>query len=230
MDRVCTPIVLGIKNATAISRNKDEHRYRMKQFDELKKTSLQVRNDMTNEQQRLLTNRIITKRKKNMYCLSFENRGRELKVEQFPELTSVLESFFDEGNMEAHPRLTTTTLFRHEQNNLFMWQARERILMHAPKEFRISLSSCFNYTMNYRENSRAAKQHHHGKGINADISLKRPPRANTKQVKHCIFTIKLFTGCIKKNYQINNRSHYFTYCLWVILFDTHCIRIKIVLP
>ena len=66
--------------------------------------------------------------------------------------------------------------------NLFMRQARECILMHATLHFDVSLSTCYNYTMNYRENSRAAKEHHHGKGINADISLKRPPIANSKKV------------------------------------------------
>ena len=173
---------LGIKNITAISRLKDEFSYRVKQFNELKRSSLTVRNDMTCLGQQLLSNRILTARKKKMYLLDNENRGRELKVDQFPELTSILETFFEEGGMEAHPRLTTTTLFRHEQNNMFMRQARDRIMMHAPDHFKISLSCCFNYTMNYRENSRAAVQHHHGRGINADISLKRAPRATSKKV------------------------------------------------
>ena len=172
----------GIKNATAIANNTKEHLYRIRQFNEIKKTSLTVRSDLTIEQQALLTNNIISERRRKMYKLPFENRGRELKYDQYPELTSILESFFDAGGMEAHPRLTTTTLFRHEQNNLFMWQAREKIIMHAPDHFKISLSSCYNYTMNYRENSRAAKQHHHDKGINADISLKRPPRSETRKV------------------------------------------------
>jgi hypothetical protein len=46
----------------------------------------------------------------------------------------------------------------------------------APKEFNISLSSCFNYTQNYKEGTYQAKRHHSGKGINACISLHKPPR------------------------------------------------------
>ena len=53
-----------------------------------------------------------------------------------------------------------------------MWQAREKIMLKAPENFKISLSTYYNYTMNYRENSRAAKQHQHGKNRNA-------PRSNT---------------------------------------------------
>lgn len=93
-----------------------------------------------------------------------------------------METFFDAAGMECHPRLTTTTLFRPKANHLFMRQARDAILLSAPPEFKISLSSCYNYTMNYKENSRAAKRHHHGKDIVADISLKRPPRTSAKSV------------------------------------------------
>ena len=187
-------ISLGIKNISAISNNKKELIFKINKYQDAKKSSLQVRNDMTNRQQSLLANRILTARKKKMTKLSHENRGRELKIEENDQLVSILGSFFDEGGMEAHPRLTTTTIFRHEQNNLFMWQAREKILLNAYQEFKISLSTCYNYTMNYRENSRAAIRHHHGKGINADISLKRPPRSNTRPVRKllCIRPITLF--------------------------------------
>ena len=99
-------------------------------------------------------------------------------MDRFPGLTSILERFF-EGGMVSHPRLTTSTLFHHEKNNLFTRQGREYILMHAPPFFDVSLSTCYNYTMNYREDSRAAIQHHHGRGINADISLKRSPSLST---------------------------------------------------
>ena len=149
---------------------------------------------MTNEQQHTLTNRIISEKRKKLFKLTIDNRGRELKIEENHQLASILKSFFDKGGMEAHPRLTTSTIFRHEKNNLFMWQAREKILLNAPENFKVSLSTCYNYTMNYRENSRAAKQHHHGKNIGADISLKRPPHSNTRQVNIFIpvLLVKLF--------------------------------------
>lgn len=116
-----------------------------------------VRNDLSNAQYAKLRHLIISAKMKELYCLPFESRGAELSVNKFPELTSVLERFFEEGGMESHPRLTTSTLFRHEKNNLFMRQARECILMHAPSHFHVSLSTCYN--------------------------LLRPPRANSKQVK-----------------------------------------------
>ncbi|XP_066915452.1 uncharacterized protein [Clytia hemisphaerica] len=185
----------GIKNPTAISRNKHQHHFRVEEYKNLKITSHLVRNDMTTKQLAKLRNLILTMKLKDMYCLPFENRGRELSIETFPELTSILERVFEAGGMESHPRLTTSTLFRAEKNNLFMHQARECILMHAPSHFKVSLSTCYNYTMNYRENSRAAIQHHHGRGINADISLKRPPRANSRKVLNLHWSasnVKLF--------------------------------------
>ena len=57
-----------------------------------------------------------------------------------------------------------------------MAEARRVILEVAPPNFSISLSSCYNYTNSYRANSIQAKQHHHGKNINANISLNKPSR------------------------------------------------------
>ena len=57
-----------------------------------------------------------------------------------------------------------------------MRQAREIVLACAPSNFTVSLSSCYNYTENYRQNSHEAKRHHAGKNINANVSLHRPPR------------------------------------------------------
>ena len=49
------------------------------------------------------------------------------------------------GGLEAHPCLTTGTLYR-ASDNATMKKAREILLSLAPKGFSISLSSCFNYT------------------------------------------------------------------------------------
>ena len=148
-------------------------------FDELRKTSQIVRNDMTCEQQRRLTVRIINKRKQNMFRLSYENRGRKLKSDVFPQLGIVLENIFqagDAGGVECHPRLTTDVQYRSKYNNFFMRQAREILLSVAPPKFSIALSTCYNYTESYREGTYSAKRHHSGKDINARVSLKRPPR------------------------------------------------------
>ena len=40
----------------------------------------------------------------------------------------------------------------------------------------------YNYTENYRKSSRQAKQHHFGQqGVNAQISLKKPPCTGVQQ-------------------------------------------------
>ena len=62
-----------------------------------------------------------------------------------------------------------------------MRHARETILALAPEGFNISLSSCFNYTQNYKQGTYQAKRHHSGRGINACLSLHKPPRTGVEQ-------------------------------------------------
>jgi hypothetical protein len=83
--------------------------------------------------------------------------------------------------VESHPRLTDTILYRAADNNTIMNDARETILVLAPKEFNISLSSCSNYTQNFKEGTFQAKQHHLGRGVNACISLHKPPRIGVQR-------------------------------------------------
>ena len=60
--------------------------------------------------------------------------------------------------------------------------ARKILLEFAPPNFTMSLSSCYNYTNSYRANSRQAKQHHHGRDINANICLKQSTRTKVSKV------------------------------------------------
>ena len=46
-------------------------------------------------------------------------------------------------------------------------------------DFNISTSCLYTYAMNYRKGTKQAERHHHGKGVNTDISLHKPP--NTSQ-------------------------------------------------
>lgn len=76
-----------------------------------------------------------------------------MKCSAYPELSTVLSYAFGEydmreggGGVEAHPRLTTGTLYRASDNVTTMKRAREVILSLAPEGFHISLSSCYNYT------------------------------------------------------------------------------------
>ena len=69
-------------------------------------------------------------------------------------------------------------------NTLFMHQARKILLQVSLPGFGISLKSCYNYTESYKDKTYAAKRHHAGKGVNAKISLKWPPRTGVS--KHVI--------------------------------------------
>ena len=107
-----------------------------------------------------------------------------MKSKEFPQLAGVLCYAFGEydiwefggGGLEAHPQLTTGTLCRASDSATTMKKAREILLTYAPHGFSLSLSSCYNYTDNRRRGSRQARQHHFGEqGVNAQISLKKPP-------------------------------------------------------
>ena len=163
----------------------------LERYKQIKITSQIVRNDLTVNQQHRLTNRIVATRKHKEIRVIGEGRGRKLKIHSFPELSSVLQYAFGEkgpteasgtGGLECHPRLTCDTLYRGAYNVQTMKKAREVILAHSPKGFTISLSSCYNYTQNYRKGTHQAICHHDGRGINANISLKQPSRTGVDQL------------------------------------------------
>ena len=116
-----------------------------------------------------------------------------LKYDQFPEMPRIIEGIFEGGlidrgcggGLESHPRLITSTHYKSIDNVIFMHQARKILLSCAPPGSTISLSSCYNYTENYRENTFQVTRHHAGCNINANISLHRQPRdavVDNKQV------------------------------------------------
>ena len=153
-------------------------------YKSIKKTSQIVRNDLTNIQQYVLTKRIIKMRKMKEIKIINKGRGRLMKITEFPELSHLLEYAFGEhdtrvcsgGGLESHPRLTDGTLYRTADNQTTMKSARRLLLSLAPEGFNISLSSCYNYTMNYRVGTAQAQRHHHGKDVNANVALCLPPR------------------------------------------------------
>ena len=164
----------------------------LEEYKSIQMTSQIVRNDLTNLQQYRLTQRIVSARKHKEMMVIAKGRGRKLKCEEFPELAATLTFAFGERGLnednglmtlESHPRLTTSTLYRPKDNVISMKEAREVILLLSPERFKISLSSCYNYTQNYRKGSRQAKQHHYGKpDVNADISLSMPSRSRVSKV------------------------------------------------
>ena len=108
-----------------------------------------------------------------------------------PELAICLEHAFGEGDrlhtsgrgLEAHPKLLDTTLYKALDNATTMRQAKELISAVNP-DLKISLSTLYDDTMNYKKGTRQAKAHHHGKGTTANIPLHKPP--TTAEAKHPI--------------------------------------------
>ncbi|MCG8623043.1 MAG: hypothetical protein MJE68_13740, partial [Proteobacteria bacterium] len=106
----------------------------------------------------------------------------KLKCERFPELATALMYAFGEidarhsGGLEVHPRLTNGTLYWFSGSAMIMKTAREILLSLARKGFTISLSAYYNYTENFRVGSAQAKHHYAGKGVNAQLPLRMPPR------------------------------------------------------
>ena len=150
-------------------------------FKDINKTSLTVRNDMTANQQHQYHQKLTTKRKFNAMKVVAHGRGTPLKCKQFPEATLLLEGVFEESGMEGHPRLTDDILYRARNNAITMKQASEVLLAAAPDNFYISLSSCFNYTQNYKAGTAQAKRHHDSMNVNACISLHAPPRVGVEK-------------------------------------------------
>ena len=153
------------------------------------KNKLMADSGSLSDAQKKKKNRLLQSMKLEKLRHIFKGRGRRLKCEEFPDLAALLEFAFGEGDrvdragggLESHPRLTDTVLYRAADNNTVMRQARETVLALAPEGFNISLSSCFNYTQNYREGTYQARRHHSGRGINACLSLHKPPRTGVEQ-------------------------------------------------
>ena len=121
--------------------------------------------------------------------------GRKLKIEEFPDIAAILEYEFGEGDrikrggggLESHPKLTNNILYRAADNVTNMADARLALLSLAPENFSISLSTCYNYTQNFRKGTREAKRHHEGRGINACVSLHKAP--DTAPIKALVIDV-----------------------------------------
>ena len=63
-----------------------------------------------------------------------------------------------------------------------MKQAQEILLALSPNKFNISLSTCCNYTQNFKASTNQAKRHHEGRNVNACIPLHAPPRIGVEHL------------------------------------------------
>ena len=164
--------------------------------------------ERTTSQQRADVQRAAAKLKTEMFKSIADGRGRKLKCEEFPELARYIEFAFGEGDrvlrggggLEADRRLLDTTLFKAADNATVMRHAKELINQVRP-DFKISTSCLYTYTMNYRKGSKQAERHHHGKGVNANISLHKAP--NTSQN---IYPVNAHWSTSHVNYLIDSAS------------------------
>ena len=146
------------------------------------------------------------------------NTGRKLKVDEFPDLVAILEYEFGEGDrrerggggLESHSKLHNEILYRAADSKTKMKDAREAIMALAPEDFSICLSTCFNYTQNYRKGTYEARRHHEGKAINACISLHKAP--DTAPIKDLV--INIHWTCANVSFILDQASRN---------EDTHCV-------
>ena len=168
--------LLHVENKSRVQNCRENFISNLNKFNKIRVTSQVVRNYMTNRQQSALTQTIISKRKVKEILHIKPGQGRKLKCEENPNLAPLLEYAFMESGIQSHPHLTVDTLYRTPDNNIHMKEARELVLGMSDPNFSISLSSCYNYTQNYKKNTMQAKRHHDVRGVNACVYLHQPPR------------------------------------------------------
>ena len=107
----------GLQSRHRTRNAKQNVHYNLEKYLIIRTTSQIVQNDMTNRQQNQLTERISSRKLKELKTIR-PGRGQKLKCENFPEMAAVLEYAFGEcdmmegGGLEAHPRLTNETMYR----------------------------------------------------------------------------------------------------------------------
>lgn len=62
------------------------------------------------------------------------------------------------GGLESHSKLRNKLLYRASDSKTKMKDAGEAILALLPYDFTISLSTCFNYTQNFRKGTLKARR------------------------------------------------------------------------
>jgi hypothetical protein len=86
--------MLDVQNKSSIRSAKDEVDHKVTEYLNIECTSQVVRDDMTNEQQRRPTKRIIAQRKQKKFRLENETRGRKLKAEIFSRIEVRVRRYF----------------------------------------------------------------------------------------------------------------------------------------
>ena len=177
-------------------------------YKDIKQQTQSVRSDMTVTQQYAHIARETEKAKKDRMKTIPQGRGRKLKCDEFPELSKYIEFAFGEGDrlfrggggLQADRRLLDTKLFKAADNATVMRHVRELLATVKP-ELKISTSCLYTYTMNYRQGTAQAKRHHHGRDVNANVSLHAAP--NTSE--H-VYPINAHWSSSHVNYLVDSAS------------------------
>ena len=182
-----TVSIKGIQFKGGVSGHRATLESKLKHFTDIKVTSQTVRNDMTVSRQHAHVQRKTKQSKEKDLKTIAEGRGRKLKCEEFPELARYIEYCFGEGDrvlrggggLQADPRLLDTKLFKAADNATVMRHVKEMFNTIKPG-FAISTSCLYTYTKNYKKGTIQAKRHHHGKDVNANVSLHKAPNTSEK--------------------------------------------------
>ena len=118
--------------------------------------------------------------------------------------------------MQEDPRLLNTNLYRAADNTTVMRLVQEMLLTIKPG-FTISTSCLCTYSNNYQKGTVQAKQHPHGRDINANVSLHKAP--NTSEKVHPLNTH--WTLC-HVNYLVDSAAEN-PNCFFLDSKDTDCI-------
>ena len=177
-------------------------------YKDIKQQTQSVRSDMTITQQYAHIARETEKAKKERMKTISQERGRKLKCDEFPELSKYIEFAFGEGDrlfrggggLQADRRLLDTKLFKAADNATVMRHVRELLATVKP-ELKISTSCLYTYTMNYRQGTAQAKCYHHGRDVNANVSLHAAP--NTSE--H-VYPINAHCSSSHVNYLVDSAS------------------------
>ena len=200
-------------NKDAIRRSRDLVPSQLRRFSELRedvRKELGNRNLSKRQKCYLMKRTLEAEKMKQIRVRNSERTGRKLKVEEFPDLVAILEYEFGEddqrehggGGLESHSKLCKELLYRASDSKTKMKDAREAILALAPEDFTISLSTCFNYTQNFRKGTLEARRHHEGRGVNACLSLHKAP--DTAPIKEKVINIHWTSSNV--NYVLDKAS------------------------
>ena len=183
--------IKGTQFTSSVSKHRATLSSALKKFKQIRFESQTARSDMTPDQQHSHVQRQAKQLKQDMIKTIAKGRGRKLKCEEFPELARYIKFAFGEGDrllrgrggLQADPGLLDARLFKAADNATVTRDVKEMLNTVKP-EFNTSTSCWYTYIKNYQKGTLQAKRHHHGREVNANVSLHKA--LNTSEQVHPI--------------------------------------------